>query len=213
MLLTYGTSQLRACRIERSSSPARRCSCSAPRAASASPRWNGQGHGRARHRRRLDRSEARARARAGADEAMLYPAVPFDKTAASALTDHFKSACGANGAARHLRSGRRRLYGSGAARDRLGGTLPGRRLSAGIPKLPLNLTLAEELPDRRRLLGRVHRAPARAACRQCRGAHGTYLDGHQAGGHRALSAPRRGMDAIARLAAREARGKLVVMIE
>src|SRR6202023_651419 len=34
----------------------------------------------------------------GADETVHYPAVALDKAAARALTDHFKSVCGANGA-------------------------------------------------------------------------------------------------------------------
>jgi NADPH:quinone reductase-like Zn-dependent oxidoreductase len=58
--------------------------------------------------------------------------------------------------------------------DRLGGPLPGARLSrAGIPKLPLNLTLAEELRRARRLLGRLSpRAtprPMPPTCRRCSG--------------------------------------------
>src|SRR6266404_1999135 len=34
----------------------------------------------------------------GADETVQYPAIALDKAAARALTDHFKSVCGANGA-------------------------------------------------------------------------------------------------------------------
>src|ERR1700730_4115549 len=77
----------------------------------------------------------------GAAETVQYPAVALDKAAARALTDHFKSVCGANGAQ--------------VIFDPVGGDYTeaalraigwqGRYLvvgfTAGVPKLPLNLTL------------------------------------------------------------------------
>src|SRR5579863_4467333 len=77
----------------------------------------------------------------GADETVQYPAVALEKAAARALTDHFKSVCGANGAQ--------------VIFDPVGGDYTqaalraigwqGRHLivgfTAGIPRLPLNLTL------------------------------------------------------------------------
>ncbi|MCB1533899.1 MAG: NADPH:quinone oxidoreductase family protein [Rhodoblastus sp.] len=77
----------------------------------------------------------------GADEAIVYPAGPFDKAGTKALADLFKKACGPNGA--------------DVIYDPVGGDYAeaslraiaweGRFLvvgfPAGIPKLPLNLTL------------------------------------------------------------------------
>ena len=77
----------------------------------------------------------------GADEAVIYPAGPFDRAGQKALTELFKTACGAHGA--------------DVIYDPVGGDYAeaslrsiaweGRFLvvgfPAGIPKLPLNLTL------------------------------------------------------------------------
>src|SRR4029077_1212971 len=77
----------------------------------------------------------------GADETVQYPAGALDKAAARALTDHFKSVCGANGAQVILDP----VGGdyTEAALRAIGGQ--GRYLvvgfTAGVPKLPLNLTL------------------------------------------------------------------------
>ena len=92
----------------------------------------------------------------GADDGVVYPPGPFDKAGAKALADLFKKACGENGA--------------DVIYDPVGGDYSeaalrsiaweGRLLvvgfPAGIPKLPLNLTLLEVLPGRRRVLGRLH---------------------------------------------------------
>ena len=82
-----------------------------------------------------------AEAKHGADDGIIYPPGPFDKAGQKALTDLFKGACGADGA--------NVIY------DPVGGDYAeaslraiaweGRFLvvgfPAGIPKLPLNLTL------------------------------------------------------------------------
>ena len=73
--------------------------------------------------------KAEAAREAGADEAIVYPPGPFDNDGQKALAEQFKEAVGPGGADVDLRSGRRRLCRAGAAQHRLGGALPGRRLS------------------------------------------------------------------------------------
>src|SRR6202162_6362101 len=77
----------------------------------------------------------------GADDGVQYPVGPLDKTAARALTDAFKAACGADGA-NVIYDGIGGDYTEGALRA-IG--WQGRHLvvgfTAGIPKLPLNLAL------------------------------------------------------------------------
>lgn len=85
--------------------------------------------------------KAAAAREAGADETLIYPRAPFHKAQSKALADHFKAALGPNGA--------------DVIYDPVGGdyTEPALRaigwegrylvvgFPAGIPKLPLNLTL------------------------------------------------------------------------
>src|SRR3984957_11326225 len=77
----------------------------------------------------------------GADDGVQYPVGPLDKTAARALTDSFKTACGADGA-NVIYDGIGGDYTEAALRAI---AWQGRHLvvgfTAGIPKLPLNLAL------------------------------------------------------------------------
>jgi hypothetical protein len=138
---------------------------------------------------------------------------PLDKVAARALTDRFKAACGADGA---------QVIYDGVGGDYTEAALraiawQGRHLvvgfTAGIPKIAAESAAAQELPDHRRVLGRVHGAHPRCM-RQCRGAHGAVSRGpHQARGHRAISAGARAERRSRGSAPASARGKIVVIIE
>ena len=66
---------------------------------------------------------------------------PFDRDGQKALAEQFKDAVGPGGRGRDLRSGRRRLCRAGAARIGWEGRYLVVGFPAGIPKLPLNLTL------------------------------------------------------------------------
>ena len=106
----------------------------------------------------------------GADEGVQYPLGALDKSAARALTDRFKAACGADGAQVIYDAVGGDYTRSGAARDRLAGTAPGGGISRRHSEAAAQSAAAQELPDRRRVLGRVHRPQSGAARRQCRGA-------------------------------------------
>jgi NADPH2:quinone reductase len=148
----------------------------------------------------------------GADEGVLYPTGPLDKVAAKALSDAFKSVCGANGA--------EVIY------DAIGGDYTeaalraiaweGRHLvvgfPAGIPKLPLNLPLLKgcqvvgvfwgEFTQRH---PEQHRANVKELMR-------LYLEGKIRPAVTERYPLARGGEAIGRLGARQARGKIVVTI-
>lgn len=149
----------------------------------------------------------------GADETVQYPAVVPDKAAARVLTDHFKSACGASGAQ--------------VIFDPVGGDYTeaalraiawqGRHVvigfTAGIPKLPLNLTLLKSCE----IIGVwwgdfTARAPRQHAANVA-ALMALYLEGRIRPAVTERFALQQGMDAIARLGARDARGKVVVMVE
>ncbi|MDP9082451.1 MAG: NADPH:quinone oxidoreductase family protein [Pseudomonadota bacterium] len=146
----------------------------------------------------------------GADEIVQYPAALLDKTAARALTDQFKAACGPEGA--------QVIYdpvGGGyteAALRAIG--WEGRHLvvgfPAGIPQLPLNLPLLKScqivgvfwgqfttrFPD-------LHAANVAALM-------ALYCNGLIKPAITERFVLARGADAIARLGSREVRGKIVV---
>lgn len=149
----------------------------------------------------------------GADETVQYPALALDKAAALALTDQFKSVCGTNGAQ--------------VVFDPVGGDYTeaalravgwqGRHLvigfTAGIPKLPLNLTLLKS----RQIIGVFWgefsaRAPRQHAANVA-ALMALYLEGRIKPAVTERFPLQRGMEAIAKLGARAARGKVVVMIE
>ena len=149
---------------------------------------------------------------AGADETLVYGRAPFDKEASRALADQFKAACGKDGA--HV------IY------DPVGGDYAepalrsiaweGRYLvvgfPAGIPRLPLNLTLLKSCDVRGVFWGAfTMRDPARHQAHVA-----TLFRLWQEG----RIAPRvtetyplaRGGEAIAKLAGRGAIGKVVVEV-
>jgi NADPH:quinone reductase len=149
----------------------------------------------------------------GADETVQYPTGPLDRTAARALTERFKSLCGANGAQ--------------VIFDPVGGDYTesalramgwqGRHLvigfTAGIPKPPLNLTLLKSCAiigvwwgDFAARRPREHTANVAALI-------ALYLERRIKPAVTERFALERGMDAIARLGARDARGKIIVTIE
>jgi len=149
----------------------------------------------------------------GADEGVQYPAGPLDKTQARALTDRFKAACGAAGA---------QVIYDGVGGDYTEAALraigwQGRHLvvgfTAGIPKLPLNLALLKSCQIIGVFWGEfTTRYPAQHAA-NVEALMGLYRDGHIKPAVTERFALARGGEAIARLGSREARGKIVVMID
>lgn len=148
----------------------------------------------------------------GADAGVVYPAGALDKAAAKALTDSFKAACGADGA--HV------IY------DAIGGDYSeaalraiawgGRHLvvgfPAGIPKLPLNLPLLKSCQvvgvfwgDFAARFPHMHEANVREMMQ-------LYVNGKIKPAVTESYPLSRGAEAIARLGARQARGKIVVTI-
>lgn len=149
----------------------------------------------------------------GADDGVLYPRAPFDKTQARALSERFKAACGAGGA--------QVIY------DAVGGDYTeaalraigwqGRHLvvgfTAGIPKLPLNLALLKSCQIIGVFWGEfTTRCPAAHAANVA-ALMSLYLGGRIKPAVTERFPLARGAEAIARLGAREARGKVVVMID
>jgi NADPH:quinone reductase len=149
----------------------------------------------------------------GADATVQYPAAALDKAAARALTDHFKSVCGGNGAQ--------------VIFDPVGGDYTeaalraigwqGRHVvigfAAGIPKLPLNLTLLKSCQIIGVFWGEFTARQPRQHAANVAALIALYLDGRIKPAVTERFALQRGMDAIARLAARDALGKVVVIIE
>jgi NADPH:quinone reductase len=148
----------------------------------------------------------------GADEGVEYPAGPLDKTQARALTDRFKAVCGADGA--------QVIY------DPVGGDYTeaalraigwqGRHLvvgfPAGIPKLPLNLPLLKSCQVVGVFWGEfTARYPAQHAANVA-ALMALYLEGRIKPAVTERFPLSRGAEAIARLGARQARGKVVVTI-
>jgi NADPH2:quinone reductase len=149
----------------------------------------------------------------GADEGVQYPAGPLDKTQARALTDRLKAACGADGA--HV------IY-DGVGGDYTEAALraigwQGRHLvvgfTAGIPKLPLNLTLLKSCQVVGVFWGEfAARYPAQHAANVA-ALMALYLDGRIKPAVTERFPLARGAEAIARLGGRQARGKVVVVID
>jgi NADPH2:quinone reductase len=149
----------------------------------------------------------------GADEGVQYPVGPLDKTQARALTDRFKAACGADGAD---------VIYDGVGGDYTEAALraigwQGRHLvvgfTAGIPKLPLNLTLLKSCQVVGVFWGEfTARYPALHAANVAE-LMTLYLDGRIKPAVTERFPLARGGEAIARLGARQARGKVVVVID
>lgn len=148
----------------------------------------------------------------GADAGVQYPVGALDKAAAKALTDQFKAVCGPEGA--HV------IY------DGIGGDYTeaalraiawsGRHLvvgfTAGIPKLPLNLPLLKSCQvigvfwgDFTTRYPNLHAANVAQLMQ-------LYVDGKIKPAVTERYPLARGAEAIARLGARQARGKIVVTI-
>jgi NADPH2:quinone reductase len=149
----------------------------------------------------------------GADDGVQYPLGPLDKTAARALTDAFKAACGADGA-NVIYDGIGGDYTEAALRAI---AWQGRHLvvgfTAGIPKLPLNLALLKgceivgvfwgEFTSR---FPKVHAANVAELM-------ALYLSGKIKPAVTERFPLARGGEAIGRLGSRAARGKIVVTME
>src|SRR5216684_4344936 len=148
----------------------------------------------------------------GADEGVQYPAGPLDKAQARALTDRFKAVCGADGA---------QVIYDGVGGDYTEAALraigwQGRHLvvgfPAGIAKLPLNLPLLKGCQIVGVFWGEFTvRYPALHAA-NIAALMALYLEGRIKPAVTERFPLARGGEAIARLGAREARGKVVVTI-
>jgi NADPH2:quinone reductase len=148
----------------------------------------------------------------GADEGVQYPTGALDKTAARALTDRFKAACGATGA--------QVIY------DPVGGDYTeaavraigwqGRHLvvgfTAGIPKLPLNLTLLKSCQIIGVYWGEFTTRLPLSHAANVSALMTLYLEGRIKPAVTERFPLERGGAAIGRLGARDARGKVVVMM-
>jgi NADPH:quinone reductase len=149
----------------------------------------------------------------GADELVQYPPGSLDKSAARALTDRFKAACGAEGA--------QVIY------DAVGGDYTeaalraigwqGRYLvvgfTAGIPKPPLNLALLKSCQIIGVYWGEyINRLPSRHAANVA-ALMALYREGRIKPAISERFPLQRAAEAIGRLGTRAVRGKVVVMIE
>jgi NADPH2:quinone reductase len=149
----------------------------------------------------------------GADEGVHYPPGPLDKSAARALTDRFKAACGPNGAQ--------------VIFDPVGGDYTeaalraigwqGRHLvvgfTAGIPKLPLNLTLLKSCQIVGVYWGEfTQRFPAQHASNVA-ALMALYREGRIKPAVTERFPLQQAATAIARLGSRDVRGKVVVLVE
>jgi len=149
----------------------------------------------------------------GADEEVQYPSGSLDKSAARALTDRFKAACGSEGA--------QVIY------DAVGGDYTeaalraigrqGRHLvvgfTAGIPKLPLNLALLKSCQIIGVYWGEfINHQPSLHAA-HVSALMALYLEGRIKPAISERFPLQRAAEAIGRLGTREVRGKVVVMIE
>lgn len=149
----------------------------------------------------------------GADAGVQYPVGPLDKAAARALTDSFKAACGADGA-HVIYDGIGGDYSEAALRAIAWG---GRHLvvgfTAGIPKLPLNLPLLKGCQIVGVFWGEwTTRFPSMHAANVA-ALFALYLDGKIKPAVTERYSLARGAEAIARLGARQARGKIVVTVD
>jgi NADPH2:quinone reductase len=149
----------------------------------------------------------------GADESVQYPAGALDKNASRALTDMLKAACGAAGA--------QVIY------DAVGGDYTeaavraigweGRHLvvgfTAGICKLPLNLTLLKGCEVIGVFWGEFAKREPELHAANVAALMALYSTGRVKPAVTERFPLSRGAEAIARLAAREARGKIVVLVQ
>src|SRR6202051_3100938 len=149
----------------------------------------------------------------GADEGVQYPVGALDKTQARALTDRLKAACGADGA---------QVIYDGVGGDYTEAALraigwQGRHLvvgfPAGIPKLPLNLTLLKSCQIIGVYWGEFTTRLPLSHAANVSALMTLYLEGRIKPAVTERFPLERGGEAIGRLGARDARGKVVVMME
>jgi NADPH2:quinone reductase len=159
------------------------------------------------------REKAEAAREAGADETIVYPRGPFDKDGAKALAQQFKDAVGPDGA--------------DVVYDPVGGDYTeaalrslgweGRLLvigfPAGIPKLPLNLTLLKSCDVRGVFWGAFAARDPQANAAHLRTLFELWDEGKIAPKVSRTWPLAEGAQAIAHMAARQAVGKLVVTME
>jgi len=156
--------------------------------------------------------KAEATRAAGADEVLIYPRGPFDKEQSKALAQQFKDSVGPNGA--------------DVIYDPVGGDYSeaalraiaweGRFLvigfPAGIPKLPLNLTLLKSCDVRGVFWGAFAARDPKANAAHVQTLFRLWEDGKIAPKVSRTWPLEQGGEAIAHMAARQAVGKLVVTI-
>ena len=159
------------------------------------------------------KEKAEAARAAGADQVVIYPRGPFDKDGAKALSQQFKEAVGPNGA--------NLVY------DPVGGDYTeaavralawqGRLLvigfPAGIPKLPLNLTLLKSCDVRGVFWGAFAARDPAANAAHIQTLFRLWDEGKIAPKVSRTWPLARGAEAIAHMAARQAVGKLVVTMD
>jgi NADPH:quinone reductase-like Zn-dependent oxidoreductase len=157
--------------------------------------------------------KARAAGAAGADEVLVYPRGPFDKDGAKDLARQFKAAVGPNGA--------NLIY------DPVGGDYTeaalraiaweGRLLvigfPAGIPRLPLNLTLLKSCDVRGVFWGAFAARDPQANAAHVQTLFRLWEEGRIAPRVSRSWPLAQGGEAIAHMAARQAVGKLVVTMD
>ncbi len=146
----------------------------------------------------------------GADECVQYARGSLDKAGARDLTERFKAACGPEGA-QVIYDGVGGEYTEPALRA-IG--WEGRYLvvgfTAGIPRLPLNLTLLKGCQVIGVFWGEFARRAPRAHRANVEALLALYLEGRVKPAVTARFPLAQGAEAIARLEARDARGKMVV---
>ena len=157
--------------------------------------------------------KAEAARSAGADSVLIYPRGPFDKDGSKALSQQFKEAVGPNGA--------------DIVYDPVGGDYTeaavralawqGRLLvigfPAGIPRLPLNLTLLKSCDVRGVFWGAFAARDPQANAAHVRTLFRLWEDGKIAPKVSRTWPLAQGAEAIAHMAARQAVGKLVVTMD
>jgi NADPH2:quinone reductase len=149
----------------------------------------------------------------GADSGVVYPTGPFDKDGTKALAGLFKEACGANGAD-VIYDGVGGDYAEAALRS---SAWEGRFLvigfPAGIPRIPLNLTLLKSCDVVGVFWGAAVARDPKAHQQNVR----ELFDLYKAGKIKPYVSERfplaKAADAIAHLASRKAMGKVVVTME
>ena len=151
--------------------------------------------------------------RHGADSGVVYPAGPFDKDGTKALAGLFKDACGPNGAD-VIYDGVGGDYAEAALRS---SAWEGRFLvigfPAGIPRIPLNLTLLKSCDVVGVFWGAAVARDPKAHQQNVRELFGLYAAGKIKPYVSERFPLARAADAIAHLASRKAMGKVVVTMD